>query len=133
MTARPHPLRVAALIAGALLACTPAAAQDPPRRTPAERQILTDLAYVLGQAHALHRLCAGPQDSAWYNRMQQLMGAETPDPGFRRRLVESFNAGFQAQQAEFPVCSRASQSAERAAATRGAALARALAAAHAPE
>ena len=130
----PSPLSLKPLLlALSLFAAAPALAQEPPRRAPDQRQIVTDLAYVLGEAHGLHRLCAGPADATWYAKMQQLLSAEAPDSGFRRRLVDSFNAGYQARQAEFPVCGKASQAAERAAAAHGASLARQLARARASE
>jgi len=97
-------------------------------RSPQAREALVQLAYDLGEAHALHRLCAGPTDATWYARMQQLQAQEAADDSFRRRLVESFNAGFAAGSSEFPTCTPQSRTAERAVAARGAALARTLAA-----
>ncbi len=97
-------------------------------RSPQAREALVQLAYDLGEAHALHRLCAGPADATWYTRMQQLQAQEAADEGFRRRLVESFNAGFGAESSEFPACTLQSRAAERAIAARGAALAQQLAA-----
>jgi uncharacterized protein (TIGR02301 family) len=97
------------------------------RRSPQAREALVQLAYDLGEAHALHRLCAGPSDATWYARMQQLQAQEPADESFRRRLVESFNGGFSAGASEYPVCTPASRAAERAVAARGAALARQLA------
>jgi len=97
-------------------------------RSPQAREILVQLAYDLGEAHALHRLCAGPTDATWYTRMQQLQAQEAADEGFRRRLVESFNGGFAAGSSEFPDCTPQSRAAERAVAARGAALAQQLAA-----
>ncbi len=97
-------------------------------RSPQARDALVQLAYDLGDAHALHRLCAGPADATWYGRMQQLQAQEAADEGFRRRLVESFNAGFAAGSSEFPACTPQSRAAERAVAARGAALAQQLAA-----
>jgi len=97
-------------------------------RSPQAREALVQLAYDLGEAHALHRLCAGPTDATWYTRMQQLQAQEAADEGFRRRLVESFNAGFGAGSSEFPACTPQSRAAERAVAARGAALAQQLAA-----
>jgi len=97
-------------------------------RSPQAREALVQLAYDLGEAHALHRLCAGPADATWYTRMQQLQAQEAADEGFRRRLVESFNAGFGAGSSEFPACTLQSRAAERTVAARGAALAQQLAA-----
>ena len=88
---------------------------------------MVQLAYSLGEAHALHRLCAGPGDATWYVRMQHLESEEAADDSARAQLVESFNAGFTARQGQFVSCSRRSRAAERAVAQRGAALARRLA------
>lgn len=95
-------------------------------RAPADRQTLGALAYSLGEAHALRRLCAGPRDATWYGRMQKLIAVEQADEGLHRRLVESFNAGFASRQAEFPACNPAVRTAERAAAVHGRALAQTL-------
>jgi uncharacterized protein (TIGR02301 family) len=97
-------------------------------RSPQAREALLQLAYDLGEAHALHRLCAGPADATWYGRMQQLEAEEAADEGFRRRLVDSFNSGFAAGSSEFPACSPQSRAAERSVAARGAAVAQQLAA-----
>lgn len=106
----------------------PALAQGPIHRSPVERQTLVQLSYALGAAHALHRLCAGPNDATWYARMQRLEQEEGADENFRRQLVESFNAGYAADAAQFPRCSAGSQAAEHDAAAHGASLARDLAA-----
>lgn len=115
----------ALLLAAALSAtATGAYAQE---RAPADRQTLGALAYSLGEAHALRRLCAGPRDATWYDRMQKLIGVEQADEGLRRRLIESFNSGFVSRQAEFPACNGAVRAAERAAAVHGRVLAQTLA------
>jgi len=96
--------------AGLALACalvlgaaSPALAQTT-QRSPAQRQALLDLAFVLGESHALRQLCAGPGDQFWRGRMQQMIAAEAPDPYFDRGLRESFNRGFAAAQTAFPDC-----------------------------
>jgi uncharacterized protein (TIGR02301 family) len=113
----------------AIMALAPGAEADGQtlQRSPNQRQNLLQLAYALGETHALHRLCAGPGDGLWYRRMKQLEAQEQADEGFRRRLVESFNAGFVGRQGEFASCSSQSRAAEQAAAGRGAALAAKLA------
>jgi uncharacterized protein (TIGR02301 family) len=110
-----------------LMAATPALADPPAPRAPDQRQTVIDLAYVLGESHALHRACAGPDDNTWRARMGRLLGIEAPDAAYKQRLTESFNAGFVAKRAEFPTCSVKSQAAARAAAARGRDLARRLA------
>ncbi len=121
---------LAALILGA---AHPVLAQEPPRRPGADRQVVVQLAYALGEAHALHRLCSGPGDATWYARMQRLESQEAADAAAQAQLVESFNAGFSARQAQFVACSRRSRATERAVAERGGALARRLAATEAPQ
>ncbi len=98
------------------------------RRSGADQQVVVQLAYTLGEAHALRRLCAGPGDSTWYARMQRLEATEAVDEVAKAQLVESFNAGFAARQTQFIDCSRRSRATERVVAQRGATLARQLAA-----
>jgi len=103
---------------------SPALAQD---RPPAQRQTLTDLAYVLGESHALRQACLGPLDQFWRARMLRMVDAEAPDPAFNTRLHNAFNAGFSSAQAQYPTCGADSRKAEAAAAARGQALAASLA------
>lgn len=115
-----------ALIAAALLLAGPALAAPPPR-SPDQRQTLLDLAYVLGEVHALRAVCQGPEDQAWRSRMSRMMEVEQPDAAFRRRPIDNFNTGFATRQAETPVCRPDTPGQERAAAVRGRALAQRLA------
>jgi len=128
MTLRWLPLM---LSAAALLATGAANAAPPspqtPQRTPEQRQILVELSYVLGESHALRRLCAGPTDAQWYNRMSRLIALEADEPVFRQRLIDRFNAGFQAAQTDYPVCNGQSRIAEQSSAARGKTLAESLA------
>ena len=103
---------------------SPAVAQD---RTPTQRQTLTDLAYVLGESHALRQACLGPLDQFWRGRMLRMVDAEAPDPAFNTRLHNAFNAGFSSAQAQYPTCGADSRRAEAAAAGHGQALAAGLA------
>jgi uncharacterized protein (TIGR02301 family) len=108
------------VIRRALLALLLAAAMADPahaqERTPAERQTLVELAYVIGESHALRQACAGPGDQYWRTRMQQLVAAEQPDAPFARRLTDSFNDGFMAGRQGFPTCTaRTRQEAARVA------------------
>ena len=79
-----------ALLLAAALAAGPAG----PERAPVERQALVDLAYVLGEAHALRQACSGTTDQTWRARMNRLIELEKPEEGLQRRLVDAFNAGF---------------------------------------
>lgn len=96
-------------------------------RPPAVRQNLVDLAYVLGEAHALRQVCQGAEDQYWRQRMMKLMETEQPDISMERRLRENFNTGFATRQGEFPACTPAAQAAEEAAMRRGRGLAERLA------
>jgi len=115
------------LVAGMALANRPAFAEPSSAPDPRQRQSVVDLAYVLGEAHALHRACAGGEDNTWRGRMGRLLQIEAPDQAFRQRLMASFNAGFLARNAEFPRCTLKAAAAERTAAARGRDLSRRLA------
>ena len=95
--------------------------------SPQQHQMVVDLAYILGEAHALHRLCAGAEDNTWRGRMGRLIKAETPDQAYRRQLMNSFNAGFVAEHAEFAACTLKSEDRERTVAAKGRDIARRLA------
>lgn len=108
--------------AALILACltTSALAQD---REPVERQRLLDLAYALGESHALRQTCEGEADQFWRARMVRLTEVEQADQGFDAQMRERFNTGFAARQGEFPLCDVASRKAEQQAARKGQALA----------
>ncbi|MBI1686154.1 TIGR02301 family protein [Caulobacter hibisci] len=118
--------RPAALLFAALLAVAPslapglATAQD---RGPAERQRLLDLAYAIGQSHALRQACEGIGDQFWRARMVRLTEVEQADQAFDGQLRDRFNGGYAAAQAAYPECGPESRRAERQAAQRGRALA----------
>lgn len=114
------PLIALVLAASALAPQALAQSQD---RTPAVRQSLVDLAYVLGEAHALRQACQGEDDQFWRTRMIRLVDTEQPDAALDRRLKESFNTGFASRQGEFPTCTGATRRAEIATAARGQSLA----------
>ncbi len=104
------------LIAACLFMAGPALALD---RSPAQREALTDLAYVLGQSHALRQACAGPDDQQWRDKMSVLLQAEAPDDSLNRRLRQSFNDGYASAQARFPSCGGESQAEAAAVAQKG--------------
>jgi uncharacterized protein (TIGR02301 family) len=103
---------------------TAAHAQD---RPPEDRQTLTDLAYVIGQAHAVRQVCEGADDQYWRARMMRLSEVEAADAAFDAQLKERFNAGFATGQAEQPVCGPASHAALAKLALKGQGLAAKLA------
>ena len=98
----------------------PAMAQE---REPAERQTLIDLAYALGESHALRQACAGDGDQYWRERMMQVTETEAADAAFNGRMTQAFNSGFATRQTEFPSCSPASKRAELMVARKGQSLA----------
>ncbi len=110
----------------ALLACAvlfgggAALAQD---RGPTERQSLLDLAFTLGESHALRQVCEGAGDQYWRSRMVRLTEVEKADQAFDAQLRERFNTGFAARQGQFPECDEASRQAEQQVARKGQALA----------
>lgn len=103
----------------------PAIAQE---RPPAERQTLIDLAYALGESHALRQACAGEGDQYWRDRMVQVTDTEAADAAFSGRLTQAFNSGFATRQTEFPSCTPASRRAELVVARKGQSLASQLSA-----
>lgn len=114
-------LLTALLLAAPLLAPpVVATAQD---RAPAERQRLLDLAYAIGQSHALRQACEGAGDQFWRARMVRLTEVEQADKAFDIQMRDRFNGGYAAAQAAYPECGPESRRAERQAAQRGRALA----------
>lgn len=108
-----RPLLIALVLSFTAL---PALAQD---RTPAVRQNLVDLAYVLGEAHALRQACEGTGDQYWRTRMIRMVDAEQPDTSLDRRMREAFNTGFASRQGQYEDCSAATRRAEAAILARG--------------
>jgi uncharacterized protein (TIGR02301 family) len=109
-------------VAALIIACmaTAAFAQE---REPEERQRLLDLAYTLGESHALRQTCEGLNDQFWRSRMVRLTEVEQAEQAFDAQLRERFNTGFAARQGEFPLCDAASRKAEQQSARKGQALA----------
>lgn len=111
-------LSVVALIAASLASA--ALAQE---RAPEERQNLIDLAYTLGESHALRQICEGENDQFWRSRMVRLTEVEQADQAFDAQLRERFNTGFAAGKGAFPLCDASSRKAEQQSARKGQALA----------
>jgi len=116
-------VKPARLILILALASAPALAQD---RPPAERQTLGELAYTLGESHALRQLCKGLGDQYWRDRMLRLTQVEDSDAAFDAVIRERFNTGYAAGQAQAQDCGAYSRRAEADAASRGQALAQTL-------
>lgn len=117
-------LRPAAILVALFLA-TPVLAQE---RTPPERQSLVDLAYAIGESHALRQVCNGDGDQHWRDRMAELINTEAAEEALEARLKQAFNSGFAARQSQFPACGPDSRKAELAVARKGEAISKRLAA-----
>jgi uncharacterized protein (TIGR02301 family) len=109
-----HDLGISLFVAAALVSA-PSAAQD---RDPVQRQALLDLAYVLGESHALARACHD-DDQYWRARMARLIELEAPDLLFKARLTAQFNTGYSAEEAQFPSCTAQARAAAVDTAKRG--------------
>lgn len=114
----------ALLVLAVLTGSGSARAQD---RAPVERQTLLDLAFTLGESHALRQVCEGGGDQYWRSRMVRLTEVEKADQAFDAQLRDKFNVGFAARQGEFTGCDEASRQAEQAVARKGQGLAAKLA------
>lgn len=112
-------------VLAALLIAAPALAQE---RPPPERQSLVDLAYAIGESHALRQVCNGDGDQHWRDRMSELLSTEAADEAFEARLKQAFNSGFAARKSQFPTCGIDSRKAELAVARKGEGIAARLAA-----
>ena len=92
-------------------------------RDAGERQRLLDLAYALGESHALRQVCQGEGDQYWRARMVRLTEVEQADQAFDAQLRERFNTGFAAARGGYPACDDAARKAAQQSARRGQALA----------
>ena len=90
-----------ALALATIVAPRTASAQD---RGPETRQVLADLAYTLGQSHALRQACVDKDDQFWRDRMGRLLGVEASDQALNRRLRGAFDTGFAAARLSYPRC-----------------------------
>ncbi len=108
---------MAALLAAVLAGAAPAPG----------RPGLPDLAYVLGESHALRQACRSREDMYWRDRMERLLDAEGASDAEAARLTRAFNAGFAAARTAFPGCDVRARAAAAETAGRGRALAQALA------
>ncbi len=111
------------LLSGIVLTAFAAGAALSQDRPADQRQRLLELAYALGESHALRQACEGEGDQFWRARMMRLVQVEHPGPTLETQLRERFNAGFVALRGQYPACDEASHEAEAQAARRGQALA----------
>jgi uncharacterized protein (TIGR02301 family) len=115
------------LMLAILLALGMAGSAFAQERSPTERQSLVDLAYAMGESHALRQVCNGETDQFWRDRMMQLSEAEIPDAALDSRLKQSFNSGFAARHTQFTECGIESRKLELSVARKGQAIAGRLA------
>lgn len=72
--------------------------------SPPLRPELPELAYALGESHALRQACRGGGDGRWRARMSAVLDREKPAREQRLQLISRFNAGFAAARAATPEC-----------------------------
>lgn len=78
------------------------------------------LAGVLGELHYIYFACEGRQAQLWRETMMELLEHEAPTRGgYRDRLINSFNDGFQAQQRNRTRCGAEAEMQEQRLAARG--------------
>ncbi len=126
LAARLVPAALALTLAGGLL-ITPAApvagAQEvvETEAAPAGPSIavLTELAAILGEAHAVRAACNGEGDQTWRNYMLDLIEFEAPGGARRSSLTSAFNRGYRAQRGRMDGCAANSSEVEAAIAARG--------------
>ncbi len=121
------PANALTALALALALLAPAGLVRAQDRDPAERQKLLDLAFTLGESHALRQVCEGMDDQYWRSRMARLTEVEKADPAFDAQLRERFNNGFAARQGQFASCDETIRQAQQQTARKGQALAGKLA------
>jgi uncharacterized protein (TIGR02301 family) len=61
-------------------------------------EYVSELAELLGRAHAIRSACNGDSDQTWRNYMFNMLAIEAPDSGPRKsQLTGAFNRGFRSQ------------------------------------
>jgi uncharacterized protein (TIGR02301 family) len=105
-------LAVIASLLASLLLClaAPVRAVDTP--APYDND-LQRLAEILGALHYLRAVCGANDGQKWRNEMQGLIDAEAPDGDRRRKIVASFNRGYQGFQQTYRSCTPAADLAIR--------------------
>jgi uncharacterized protein (TIGR02301 family) len=112
------------LAIGSILLCLalPAQAQE---TAPAPFDAdLQRLAEILGALHYLRAVCGAKEGAKWRNEMQALIDAEAPSGERRRKIVASFNRGYQGFQQAYRTCTPAADIAIRRYLDEGARIAR---------
>jgi uncharacterized protein (TIGR02301 family) len=85
---------------------------------------LERLAEILGSLHYLRNVCGANEGQKWRNQMQALIEAESLDGERRRKVVASFNRGYQVFQQTYRTCTPAADIAIRRYLDEGAKIAR---------
>lgn len=122
-----------AVLLGGLAVASPASGQvfgqPEPGPAPAGPSIssLTELASILGEAHAVRAACNGEGDQTWRNYMLDLLDYEAPGGARRSALTSAFNRGYRAQRGRMDGCTSAAPQMEAAIAARGRQLSEAIA------
>lgn len=120
-------LRTLLAASALVLVPLPALAQDPVPVAQAPLELVSDLAEVLGRAHAVRTVCNGESDSTWRNYMLNLMAIEAPSGPRRATLTDSFNRGYRGQSRETSSCTDQMPAVEAGIARRGRELSEAIA------
>jgi uncharacterized protein (TIGR02301 family) len=118
---------ITGLIAALMLAATvpmPASAQD------GRFERIVELAEVLGEAQAVRAACNGDRDQTWREYMIRMIEQEAPTGPRKSTLTSAFNRGFRTQSSRTSACTSDMVQIEAAIASRGRALADAVAASY---
>ena len=122
-------LAIAAAVFGvAAIGAAPARAQQGPGPT---LETLSELADLLGRAHAIRSMCNGENDQTWRTYMFNMLAIEAPSGSPRKApLTSAFNRGFRTQQGRSDRCTPDMPRIEAELAARGRALAETVAASY---
>jgi uncharacterized protein (TIGR02301 family) len=85
---------------------------------------LQRLGEIMGALHYLRAVCGANEGQRWRNEMQALIDAEAPSGERRRKIVASFNRGYQGFQQTYRTCTPAADIAIRRYLDEGAKIAR---------
>lgn len=99
-----------------------------PQRTGKYYSDATQLARVLGKAHAIRVACNGRSDQFWRLYMQEMLDLEAPvQGGFRDSMARAFNDSYAAESSVRGWCTKETVAAEAVYAAEGKAIAERLA------
>lgn len=120
-------IRVRILAASALTALIGMSAPSASAQAGPRFESLTELAEILGEAHAIRTLCNGLTDETWRDYMMRLMNLEAPSGPRKSSLTSAFNRGYRIQSSQHSTCTSAMIKIEGEIAARGRALSDAIA------